>query len=158
MISLKNQKMARKKALKYYEAVGRRKEATARVRLYITIGKAPVKVDGFEIKKGEIYVNGKPIEKIYPHVWERNIYMKPLELTGCADRFAVSIKVEGGGKSGQLGAIVHGLARALEKVDREAYRPVLKKEGLLTRDPRARERRKVGTGGKARRKKQSPKR
>ncbi len=150
--------MARKQTLKYYEAVGRRKEATARVRLYIVGNKKAVKVNDIEIKKGEIIVNGKPIEKIYPHPWEKNIYMKPLVLTGCEERFAISIKVNGGGKQGQLGAIVHGLARALEKVDRDAYRPVLKKEGLLTRDPRARERRKVGTGGKARRKKQSPKR
>jgi len=150
--------MSRKKALEYYEAVGRRKEATARVRLYILTRKAYVKVEDLEIKRGEIYVNGKPIEKLYPHPWEKNIYMKPLELTDSVDRFAISIKVEGGGKNGQLGAIVHGLARALEKVDREAYRPILKKAGLLTRDPRAKERRKVGTGGKARRKKQSPKR
>lgn len=150
--------MPRKKTLKYYEAVGRRKEATARVRLCIVAGKKGVKVGEREIKKGEIIVNGKPIEEIYPHEWEKNIYMKPLVLTKNEDRFAISIKVEGGGKNGQLGAIVHGLARALEKVDREAYRPILKKEGLLTRDPRERERRKVGTGGKARRKKQSPKR
>ena len=150
--------MARKKTLKYYEAVGRRKEATARVRLYITRGNKPVKVGDQEIKKGEIVVNGKPIEKIYPHKWEKNIYLKPLKLTKCEDRFAISVKVKGGGKTGQLDAVVLGLARALEKVDREAYRPVLKKEGLLTRDPRVRERRKVGTGGKARREKQSPKR
>ncbi len=150
--------MARRKSLKYYEAVGRRKESTARVRLYIVSGKSGVNVEGREIKKGEIIVNGKPIEEIYSHPWEQKIYLKPLKLTKNEDRFAISIKVEGGGKNGQLGAIVHGLARALEKVDREAYRPILKKEGLLTRDPRAKERRKVGTGGKARRKKQSPKR
>ena len=150
--------MPRKKTLEYYEAVGRRKEATARVRLYIVSRKAGVKVGDVYVKKGEIYVNGKPIDEIYPHEWEKNIYLKPLKLTDCVDRFAISIRVEGGGKSGQLGAIVHGLARALEKVDKQAYRPILKKEGLLTRDPRERERRKVGTGGKARRLKQSPKR
>lgn len=66
--------------------------------------------------------------------------------------------VQGGGKKGQLGAIIHGLARAIEKTDKETLRPILKKAGLLTRDSRTRERRKVGTGGKARRVKQSPKR
>ena len=64
----------------------------------------------------------------------------------------------GGGKKGQLGAVTHGMARAFDKLDREKFRPELKKAGLLTRDSRTRERRKIGTGGKARRKKQSPKR
>ncbi len=64
----------------------------------------------------------------------------------------------GGGSKGQLGATVHGIARALSKLDTETLRPPLKKAGLLTRDPRKRERRKVGMGGKARRKRQSPKR
>ena len=73
------------------------------------------------------------------------------------NRFAISIKTSGGGKNGQLEAIVHGISRSLSKVD-ENYRSALKKNGFLTRDPRKKERRKVGTGGKARRAKQSPKR
>ena len=83
--------------------------------------------------------------------------MMPLKLTQNEGRFAISILTEGGGKNGQLEAIVHGLARALLLSD-QGYKVVLKKAGLLTRDPRKRERRKVGTGGKARRAKQSPKR
>jgi len=68
------------------------------------------------------------------------------------------VKVVGGGPNGQLEAIIHGIARALSSFDREKYRAVLKKAGFLTRDPRERERRKAGMGGKARRKRQSPKR
>ena len=73
-------------------------------------------------------------------------------------KYYVTVKVVGGGKKGQLGATVHGIARALAKLDADTLRAPLKKAGLLTRDSRVRERRKVGTGGKARRKKQSPKR
>jgi len=73
-------------------------------------------------------------------------------------KYYVTVKVVGGGKNGQLDAVVHGIARAFDKADREKFRPPLKRAGLLTRDARVRERRKVGTGGKARRKKQSPKR
>ena len=83
--------------------------------------------------------------------------MLPLKATSSVDRFAISIKVSGGGKKGQLGAIVHGISRALVLVD-EANKKILRSLGLITRDPRVKERRKVGTGGKARREKQSPKR
>ena len=81
-----------------------------------------------------------------------------MTLTKNQDRFAISIVVSGGGTNGQLDSMVHGLARALEKVDKETYRPILKTNGLLTRDSRKKEARKVGTGGKSRRMKQSPKR
>jgi small subunit ribosomal protein S9 len=74
------------------------------------------------------------------------------------DRFVTTIHVTGGGKSGQLDDIVHGISRALNLMNTEEYRPTLKAKGLLTRDPRTRERRMVGTGGKSRRAKQSPKR
>ena len=141
--------MAKKtKNLEYYEGVGRRKQAVARVRLYIKTHS--------KIKKGEVYINDRPIDKVYSF-YQRDFALSPLKLTGSEDRFAISIKTEGGGKNGQLEAIVHGIARSLSKVD-ESYRPILKKSGFLTRDPRKRERRKVGTGGKARRAKQSPKR
>jgi small subunit ribosomal protein S9 len=82
----------------------------------------------------------------------------PLLLTKNESRFAVSIVVSGGGTTGQLDAMVHGISRALLLVDSDAYRITLKTNGLLTRDPRKKETRKVGTGGKARRAKQSPKR
>jgi small subunit ribosomal protein S9 len=146
------------KDLKYYEAVGRRKEAVARVRLYIAGKDKTVTVDGNKIKAGEVFINRKSANLLFPAILEKNIYLQPLKLTQNENRFAVTILLAGGGRAGQLDAIVLGLARALEKVDKETYRPVLKKQGLFTRDSRTRERRKVGTGGKARRAKQSPKR
>jgi len=151
--------MAKKtKNILYYEAIGRRKEAVARVRLYI-VGKDNVtSVAGIKIKKGEIVVNHKPIESIFSSLQEKTQYLSPFKLTQTEDRFAVSVLIKGGGKNGQLEALMHGISRAIEKTDKEAMRPLLKKAGLLTRDSRTRERRKVGTGGKSRRLKQSPKR
>jgi len=152
------------KNLKYYQAIGRRKEAVARVRLYLVGSnktasiKNPMTGNSLKISQGEIYVNGKLISQLFPRQIDKARYLVPLKITNNEDRFAISILVQGGGKNGQLEAIIHGLARAIEKVDHDQYRPTLKKHGLLTRDPRVRERRKVGMGGKARRKKQSPKR
>jgi len=83
---------------------------------------------------------------------------KPFKTANAIDKFYFTAKVVGGGKEGQIQAVVHGIARALVKLDSEKFRIPLKKEGLLTRDSRERQRRMVGTGGKARRKKQSPKR
>lgn len=145
------------KDIQYYEAVGRRKEAVAVVRLYIVDKEKKSVVNDLKIKKGEIFVNGKPIEKIFSSLEEKLIYQKPLKLTQNDDRFAISIKVRGGGKKGQLEALTLGIAKALVLVDNN-YRKKLKEEGLLRSDSRLKERRKVGTGGKARRKKQSPKR
>ena len=142
--------MAKKTTLQYYEAIGRRKSAVARVRLYVVDKSGTVSISGVSIKKGELVINKK-------HVKE-NGYFEPLKLTDNDKRFAISVLVKGGGKSGQLDAIVHGLSRALEKVDRDQYRNTLKKAGFLKRDSRVKERRKVGRGGKARRQKQSPKR
>lgn len=136
------------KNLEYYEGIGRRKQAVARVRLYIKSHQ--------KIKTGEIYINDKPFEQVYSS-YQRKFALTPLKLTNNENRFAISIRTDGGGKNGQLEAIIHGISRSLSKVD-ESYRTILKKNGLLTRDPRKRERRKVGTGGKARRAKQSPKR
>lgn len=156
--------MKKIKKLSYYEAVGRRKQSTAHVRLYLTVASKQILLKDdkenkeVKIKTGDIFLNFKPIEKIYQKEYEKNKLFLPLKLTKSIGRFAISIIVKGGGKLSQLEAIVHGIARALEKVDKESYRPILKKAGLLTRDPRKKERRKVGTGGKARRKKQSPKR
>lgn len=138
-------KKEEKKLPSFYQAVGRRKEAVARVRLYVS-------------GSGEILVNGKPIEEYFPGEIAKIAYLEPLGITNNLKRFNVSIKVEGGGLSGQLGAIIHGISRALEKVNREKFRPLLKKGGFLTRDARAKERRKAGLAQKARAKKQSPKR
>lgn len=151
-------KIKKTKDIKYFEGVGRRKEAVARVRLYLTNKEKTANVFEKKIKRGEIIINKKSISDYFPSQAEKNLYLLPLTLTNSEDRFAISILTRGGGHIGTLEAIVHGLARALEKVDRETYRPILKKAGLLKRDSRERERRKVGTGGKARRAKQSPKR
>lgn len=151
----KNNKNLKKE---YISAVGRRKEAVARVRIYEHV-KADAKWDQEPIKKGEILVNGKPIAQYFPSEIERKLYTEPLRLTNThQNNYAITIRVTGGGRSGQLDAVIASLANALNKIDREKHRPVLKKKGFLTRDSRIRQRRKVGTGGKSRRKKQSPKR
>lgn len=131
------------KKINYTFTVGRRRTASARVRLFKG--------------KGENTVNGKPIEKVFSGVVAVAAWKKPFGLTETNDKFYASVKVAGGGSKSQLEASVHGIARALAKTKKE-YRDVLKKAGLLTRDSRERERRMIGTGGKARRKKQSPKR
>lgn len=146
------------KNILYYEGVGRRKTSVALVRLYIPGKDKTVVVGETKIKEGEMWVNKKKIEETFPALYQKIQYLKPLKLVKAESRFCVSITVSGGGLTGQLDAISHGLARALEKTDKETMRPLLKKEMLLKRDPRARQRRKVGTGGKARRAKQSPKR
>lgn len=123
--------------------VGRRKEAVARVRL----------MEG----NGLITINGKPITEYFLGTIFQKLYNRPLELTKTVGKYSVSIKLEGGGKVAQLGAVIHGLARAIAKIE-PALRVVLKKEGFLTRDARVKERRKYGLAQKARAKKQSPKR
>ena len=129
----------------YYQAIGRRKESTARVRLIVG-------------GTGEITVNNKPISQYFSGEIAKIAYLEPLKLTDSLDRFNITVKVKGGGLSGQLGAVIHGIARALEKINKDQYRPALKKAGLMTRDPRAKERRKAGYAHKARARKQSPKR
>ena len=123
--------------------VGRRKEAVARVRLS----------EG----KGQVTVNGKPIVEYFPGQVFQKQYNKPLEITDTLGKFAISVKIKGGGQASQLDAVVHGIARAIAKTN-PASRTALKKEGLLTRDARVKERRKYGLAQKARAKKQSPKR
>ena len=129
---------------KYILTVGRRKESTARVRLYTG--------------KGETVVNGKPIGQYFPGVTSAALYSRPLSLIESTGKYYATIVCAGGGNQGQLEAVIHGLARALAKVNPEKFRPVMKKNGLLTRDSRTRQRRNVGMGGKSRRKKSSPKR
>lgn len=123
--------------------IGRRKEAVARV--WIDAG------------NGQILINGKPIVEYFPGLVLQKIYSKPFEITQTAGKYTVSVKVIGGGQASQLGAVVHGIARAIAKAD-PTLRTALKKEGFLTRDARAKERRKYGLAQKARAKKQSPKR
>ena len=141
----------------YYEGVGRRRESTARVRLYV-VNEGTVTVRGQEVKKGDITVNGKPAETYFPGEVMKKSYIEPLRTTNTIGRFAITITTEGGGLMGQLGSVVLGISRALTKVDLEKFRPILKKRGFLTRDSRIRQRRKAGYAGKARKRKQSPKR
>ena len=134
-------------------ALGRRKSASARVKLY----KKNIRPGNIK-ENSEDLVNGQVIGRYFPGEAMRKIWLRPFELTDTLNKYFVMIKVVGGGKMGQLEAVVHGVSKALSVANPEKFKRVLKKAGLLTRDPRIRERRKVGTGGKARRKKQSPKR
>lgn len=113
----------------YYYGTGRRKTSVAKVRL----------LPG----KGAITVNDKKLEEYFGREALRVIVRQPLELTESGSKFDVIAKVIGGGTSGQAGAIRHGIARALIKAN-EDWRPILKKAGFLTRDPRVKERRKYG--------------
>ena len=151
--------MAKKtKEVQFYQAVGRRKNAVAQVRLYIPGKEKSAMVDGKKIEQGKMMVNDKPLEEAIVSALDQKRCYIPLELTNNNDRFAISVRVAGGGPNGQVEAIMHGISRALNTLNAEEYRPTLKQNDLLTRDSRTRERRKVGTGGKARRAKQSPKR
>lgn len=123
--------------------VGRRKEAIARVRLS----------EG----KGQITVNGKPVSEYFLGLVLQKRYNKPLDVTKTAGKYTIAVKVEGGGQASQLGAVIHGISRAIAKVSPD-LRTALKKQGCLTRDARVKERRKYGNAQKARAKKQSPKR
>lgn len=142
----------------YISAVGKRKEAIARVRIYQNFKEGQLS-NYTDVKKGEIYVNSKPIAEYFSNEADRYTYTEPLRVTNAHQKnFTITIKVVGGGPAGQLDAVVAGIANALQKLNREEYRSILKKNGFLTRDARIRQRRNVGTGGKARRQKQSPKR
>ncbi|MBI2431110.1 MAG: 30S ribosomal protein S9 [Candidatus Levybacteria bacterium] len=151
--------VTKNKSLKkdYIYALGRRREAVARVRFYPK-SQTEVVLDEKKLQPGEIIVNGQPIAQYFFGEIAKVKYEGPLHITSMLGKCIVTVVVSGGGKGGQLDAIVHGIARAIVKHDKERFQSILKKKGFLTRDPRAKERRKVGTGGKARRKKQSPKR
>jgi len=129
----------------YISAVGRRKTAVARVRLYPN-------------KKGDIEINGSRIEEYFPGEVNQSQYLESLRTCNLIGKHKITIKVSGSGKSSQLDAVVHGISRCLAKFDEEKFRPILKKRSFLTRDPRAKQRRQAGMGGKARRKRQSPRR
>ena len=124
--------MAVKKEHKdYISAVGKRKRAVARVRI----------IKG-NVKGIKITVNDKDYKEYLPYTQWQELILKPLNLTG-RDNIAISIKVQGGGVRCQVGAISHGISRALLKTDEE-LRATLRKEGLLTRDDRRKERKKPG--------------
>jgi len=114
----------------YFEGVGRRKEATARVRLY----------PGGD---GKFIVNDRPLQEYFVREMDVVRLMEPLKVAGMDGRFNVSVQVKGGGVSGQAGAVRLGLARALLQVDPQ-LRALLRQKGLLTCDARVKERKKPG--------------
>jgi len=113
----------------YFYGTGRRKTSVARVKL----------MPG----TGEIIVNGTPYQERFPYLEHRRIILEPLLVTESLGKYNAVIKAEGGGISGQAGAISHGIARALVVVD-ESLKPILRQHGLLTRDSRVKERKKAG--------------
>ena len=123
-------------AVQQIHRVGKRK--TAQARAYLRKG------------TGVITVNGKPMEEYFTRPTSRLLVEQPLVLTNYTGKYDILVNVRGGGPSGQAGATRHAIARALLEVD-PATRPVLKKEGLLTRDPREVERKKPGQAGARRR-------
>jgi len=120
----------KKDTKKYFEATGRRKTSTARVRLYPG-------------GKGEMTVNDKPAKEFFSFFEFAGQAVSPLAVVGEEKKIDVTVKVSGGGIRGQAEAIRHGIARALVVMNEE-YKPALKAEGFLTRDPRAKERKKPG--------------
>jgi small subunit ribosomal protein S9 len=113
----------------YHAGTGRRKTSVAQV--WITPG------------GGAIIINGSPYDERFPRDVHRETITSPLVLTDTMDKYSVMVKVQGGGVTGQSGAIAHGIARALVKAD-ESLKPVLRQNGLLTRDSRVKERKKAG--------------
>ncbi len=134
--------MAESKAKIYATAVGRRKTASASVRL----------IAG----NGSVTVNGQPADKYFPGPVAKMRFGQPFK-TVDVHKYSAIVKVAGGGPTGQLDATVLGISRALVLI-KDTHKPTLRQAGLMTRDPRQRQRRMIGTGGKARRQKQSPKR
>ncbi|MBC5806585.1 MAG: 30S ribosomal protein S9 [Candidatus Eremiobacter antarcticus] len=112
-----------------FAATGRRKRAVTRVRM--------------SLGQGEIKVNGRPVEQYLGRASLLQVVRQPLEVTNSVARFDVAVTAHGGGLSGQAGAIRHGIARALVRMD-ETLRPILRKAGFLTRDPREKESKKYG--------------
>lgn len=126
-----------------YQGVGRRKRSVARVWL--------------KLEKGPILVNDKPLDQYFAHLSDKKSVEEPFRVVNRIGQLSGTIKVVGGGSVSQAVAVVHGISRALVKFD-ETFRSPLAKRKLLTRDSRVKERRKYGFAGKARARKQSPKR
>ena len=114
----------------YFYGTGRRKQSVSRVRLYPGTG--------------SITINGRDIDDYFDLETLKLIVRQPLNLTGTTDKFDIECRVAGGGVTGQAGAIRHGISRALLQYNSEELRPLLKKAGFLTRDPRMKERKKYG--------------
>ncbi len=114
----------------YIRGTGRRKCAVAQVRL-------------FSGGSGKIIINGKPYQEVFPRIEHRRTIEHPFVATDTVGKFNVEVKVNGGGMTGWAGAIRHGIARALVEAN-EQFKPLLRQEGLLTRDPRVKERKKYG--------------
>ncbi len=117
----------------YFYGTGRRKESVARVRLYAGTG--------------SIKINDRDIDDYFGLETLKLIVRQPLNLTGTLGKFDIECRVTGGGVTGQAGAIRHGISRALLQFNSEELRPLLKKAGFLTRDPRMKERKKYGLKG-----------
>jgi small subunit ribosomal protein S9 len=114
---------------RYVWATGKRKCAIAQVRLFPG--------------SGEIIVNGRPFQELFTRLEHRRMIEQPFAVTGTLGKYRATVKVAGGGIGGWAAAIRHGIARALAK-ENELFKPVLRKEGLLTRDARVKERKKYG--------------
>ena len=114
-------------------ATGRRKSASARVRL--------------NAGSGKITVNGLPLNKYFETEALCGYILQPLKVCGAEAKFDVTATIMGGGKAGQAGALRHGIARSLVKVDEDSYKSILKNSGMLTRDAREKERKKSGQPG-----------
>jgi small subunit ribosomal protein S9 len=123
--------MVEKKTRDYEAAVGKRKSAIARVRILDARSKGL-----------KIVINGKDYKEYFPYFQWQDMILKPLKTTG-QENMSISVKVVGGGQKGQVEAVSHGIARTLLKIDEE-LRATLRKEGLLTRDDRIKERKKPG--------------
>ena len=127
----------------YTRSIGRRKSAVACVKLFSG--------------KGDSFINSISLDKYFPTKTEKIVYDKPFEITKTLDKYYFQAKIIGGGKTGQVQALSLAISRCLIKIN-ESFKPDLRANGLLTVDSRVKERRMIGTGGKSRRQKQSPKR
>ena len=128
----------------YFSAIGRRKSAIARVRLWSG--------------KQELTINGKTLSVYFRNDTIKKMIHSPFVVANVLGQYTGSIKIAGSGIMGQAEAIMHGIGRALVKADPEKFKKLMRDNGFLTRDPRMKETRKAGQGGRARAKKQSPKR
>lgn len=135
--------MPKKTTKKYTYSIGRRKSSVTTLKLFKG--------------KGKSLINKIAIDKYFPQKIAGIIYKKPFVITDNLNKYYIEAKIIGGGKMGQVSSLALAISRALVKID-ENHRKDLRAAGLLTVDSRVRQRRMVGTGGKARRQKQSPKR
>ncbi len=138
----------------FFYGFGRRKTATARARLYLPTEE--IVINGTKLNRGDIYVNNQPIDVYFNDRFTKAIYTEVYRTTNTVGRFITTIVVSGSGATGQSGAAVLAISRALCAVDPK-FKATLRKKGFMTRDPRMKERKKPGLMG-ARKQKSSPKR